>query len=104
MAYVYESTYGGTVKFGVCRTRKEAVSAALATLPGDWGDYFWASADGERIEETDAMLDFGLTVYNSVADALATQCNLDEYAMPPALRRLADAVEDFYQDQLYETE
>ena len=98
MAYVYESTYGGNIQFGLRTTRKEAVTAALESIADGNGDgYFWASEDGENIEGTGAALDFTVVVYDSVPDALAAQRGLDDFAMPDALRALAEAIEEFYE-------
>lgn len=78
----------------------EAAKYLIGSLRGDHADDFYLDDDGRLVENPHSRVDFGLTIYGDVAEALDGLKNMDSDFLPHALRALAAAVENGYKNGL----
>ena len=90
--FVSETTYG-ELKFMLHATREEAVEHLLNEIGPDYANKFWASKDGKNIERSSHFLDFGICVYENIAEAISGQLSSDHDVLSISLRRIADAID-----------
>jgi hypothetical protein len=86
-----------TNPFTIFSTRKEAVEHILGELGSDYANDFWASDDGESIEEAGRkMVDFTVDIFDSIADLSSSLwAGADTEVVIIELRELANAIEIF---------
>lgn len=74
--------------------RAEAVEYLIESVGPDRQDDFWASEDGQKIEQSSRCFDFSVLIFDTTEAAVKAIAALDPYALPQTLQALAQAIQD----------
>lgn len=74
--------------------RAEAVEYLIESVGPDRQDDFWASEDGQQIEQSSRRLDFSVLIFDTTEEAVKAISALDPYALPQTLLALVEAIQD----------